>query len=217
MIALALLTCDRHDYTARTLSTFARFNDLRKFILLHGDDASTDPRILPLVHSYGFRSVVKNNDRQGWLWTRTKLLKKAAAKAPWILYLENDIETERPFPWALFRFIEHKHDISCLRLYGAWKDRDRLDRCLTHNKDTGSPAIWKPFRYAPEKSQIGQIHWSAQPSVTRSQYVVDHHVHGNPLGGYTVRVKKNVMFHIGVERTAPMLAPVQEAYAAVPV
>ena len=204
MIAVALLTCDRFDYTARTVESFIQHNDPSRFTLLHADDASTDTRVVGFVQAHGFKTVVRHKTRRGWLRTRTKLLAHAAKAAPWVLYLENDIETARPFPWRLFRFVARRHDISSLRLYGAYKDRDRLDACLTRSKVDGIEVNWRPFRDAPEKAQIGLIHWSAQPSVTRSQEALDHHVYGSPLSGWTVRPKKNVTYHIGVERTPPL-------------
>jgi GT2 family glycosyltransferase len=208
MIAVALLTCDRVEYTARTLETFARHNDLRKFILLHADDGSEDTRNMDLAQSYGFQTVIDHPVRRGWLVTRHRLLRRAAKRAPWILNLENDIETVREFPWALFRYAAKDPGISCLRLYGRWKDRARLDACLTHHKATGKPVNWRSFRGAPEASQIGWIHWSAQPSVTRADDLLSHHrIGGPPLGGWTVRPKKNVTFHIGVERTTPRMHP----------
>jgi hypothetical protein len=203
-VAVCLLTCDRFDYTEATVRSFLQWNDARKFLLLHADDASTDPRLVPLVQSYGFQTVVKHRVRRGWLHTRKWLLKYAAQRSSWILNLENDIETVRPFPWPLFRFVARRRDISSLRLYGAWKDRDRLDACLTRSKVSGLQVDWRPFRDAPEKSQIGLIHWSAQPSVTRASEVLDHHLYGSPLSGWTVRVKKNVCYHIGTERTPPL-------------
>lgn len=212
MIAVALLTCDRFDYTARTLDSFARHNDLSQFRLFHADDASEDPRVIPLVQSYGFRTVVRNRERSGWLQTRTKLIRKAIKhKARWILNLENDIESVRPFPWPLFRFIEPRGDICSLRLYGRYKDSHKRDACLTFHKQTREETHWRPLRRAPELAQIGRIHWSAQPSVTRASALWDLHRYGMDLSDYTVRVKKNVMVHIGVERTIPRPQPEQIA------
>lgn len=201
MIAIALLTCDRFAYTDRTLASLAQHNDLRQFLLLHADDASEDSRVGPLVRSYGFKTIVQNRTRAGWLQTRTKLIRLAARQSAWILNLENDIESVRPFPWSLFNFIRSRSDVSSLRLYGRYKDRHKTDACLKHHKRTGLPVPWKPLRHAPEKSQIGLIHWSAQPSVTRARTLVDLHKYGMDLPSHTVRVKKNVMVHIGVERT----------------
>lgn len=206
MIAIALLTCDRYDYTLRTLSSLVEHNDLSRFALFHADDASEDPRIVPLAQSYGFQTVVQNPERRGWLRTRTALLRQAARDSTWILNLENDIESVRPFPWALFRFVRKNRYISSLRLYGRFKDRDKRQACLTRHKRTGMEVDWRPLRNAPEMSQIGYIHWSAQPAVTRSSDIVALHRYGMEPSGYTVRVKKNAMVHIGVQRTASIEA-----------
>jgi GT2 family glycosyltransferase len=212
VIAVALLTCDRVEYTQRTLETFAAHNDLDRFVLLHADDGSEDTSNNDLAQSYGFTTVVDHPTRRGWLVTRTRLLRRAAKRAAWILNLENDIETVRPFPWTLFEYASKDYSISCLRLYGQWKDRDRKDACLTRHKATGERVDWRPYRGAPESSQIARIHWSAQPSVTRADDLLSHHrISGPPLGGYTVRPKKNVTFHIGLERTPPVAPPVLEA------
>lgn len=211
MIAVTLLTCERFDYTSRTLESFAHHNQLTHFVLLHADDASSDDRVVPLVQSYGFTTVVRNRERSGWLQTRTKLIRMAIRReARWILNLENDIESVRPFPWPLFHFIEKRGDICSLRLYGRYKDSRKRDACLTFHKQTREDARWKPLRRAPEMAQIGRIHWSAQPSVTRASALWDLHRYGMDLSDYTVRVKKNVMVHIGVERTIPRDVPSEQ-------
>lgn len=207
MIGVALLTCDRLDYTARTLSTFAHHNDLRDFRLFHADDASEDPRVRHLANFYGFRTVVQNDTRQGWRITRPLLIEAAAKECEWILLLENDIESARPFPWALMRYVADRPLVYCLRLYGRYKDRARLDPCLTTHKRRGHvPVEWRPFRGAPESSQVGEIHWSAQPCVTRRRELLELHRSGMEPEAWTVRVKKNVMHHIGIERTAPIIS-----------
>lgn len=201
-IAVCLQTCERYDLTARTLETFARHNDLAKFTLLHGDDASVDDRILPLVQSYGFETVVHTATRSGVLAVRAKLIARAKSRAAWLLLLENDIETLRTFPWALFEHIRKDRRVYCLRLYGRYKDRARTDKCLeTHKWHDHAPAGWKALKGAPEKAQIGLIHWSPQPCVTRSKALLAIHRAGPEPTGLTVRVKNNVTSHIGAERT----------------
>jgi hypothetical protein len=204
VIGVTLLTCDRFEYTQRTLDSLAAHNNLSKFALFHADDASEDDRIVPLVQSYGFQTIVRNKVRSGWLQTRTKLIKLAIRRnSRWILNLENDIESVRPFPWDLFKFVQKRTDICSLRLYGRYKDSRKRDACLTFHKQTREQANWRPLKWAPEQSQIGKIHWSAQPSVTRAAALWDLHRYQMDLSGYTVRVKKNVMVHIGTERTIP--------------
>jgi hypothetical protein len=205
VIALCLQTCDRYELTARTLETLAAHNDLSRFRLLHADDASTDhDQMRALVMSYGFRTVFQSHERLGMTMVRWGLVSAAVRRgADWILLLENDIETLRPFPWELFAHVEKHHpEVCCLRLYGRFKDAARRVPCLTtHKRRNHEPVRWRPFRGAPEASQIGQIHWSAQPCVTRAHMLLRHHQTSEEPDGWTVRVKKNVMAHIGVERT----------------
>jgi hypothetical protein len=204
VIAVCLQTCDRYELTTRTLETFAAHNDLSQFRLLHADDASQDSQaMLSLVKSYGFRTVVHSEERLGCTMMRWCLIASAIKRgAEWILLLENDIETLRPFPWALFEYVAKQDEIYCLRLYGRYKDADRKDPCLTtHKHRMHLPVQWRPFKGAPEASQIGDIHWSAQPAVTRAKPLLQHHKTGADPDGMTVRVKKNVMAHIGAERT----------------
>jgi hypothetical protein len=67
------------------------------------------------------------------------------------------------------------------------------------------------LKYAPEPTQVGFIHWSAQPSITRTMPLLDQHRHGMESGDLTARVLQNVTSHIGAKRTAPM--PVQQVAA----
>lgn len=202
MIALCLQTCDRYALTVRTLETFAAHNDLRRFALFHGDDASSDPRVGDLVASYGFTTVAKTLTRFGMLPVRKALIDGAAERgADWIFLLENDIETVRPFPWDLFAYVAKDRGVYCLRLYGRYKDAARTQPCLTVHKRDRVYVKWEPYHGAPESAQIGRIHWSAQPCVTRTPELRAHHRTGAESERFTVRVKKNVVSHIGTERT----------------
>lgn len=202
-IAVTLLTCNRPSYTAKTIATFNQFNrGDDRFILLHADDASDTDENMDLASSAGFTSVVRNKERRGWLPTRLDLFKAAEGHASWVLFLENDIETMRAFPWPVFDMTSKMRQIACLRLYGRFKDAEKLQPCLdTHKRFGHMPVDWRPFRDAPEPCSIGTIHWSAQPSVTRLNDLLALHKHGIEPRGATVRVKENVMSHFGVERT----------------
>jgi len=201
-IALCLQTCDRYELTAQTLTTFAAHNDLRTFALFHGDDASSDPRVADLVAGYGFATVAKTLTRFGMIPVRRALIEAAAATgASWILLLENDIETIRPFPWDLFRAVARDRSVYCLRLYGRYKDLERRQPCLTLDKQTRRHVAWMPYR-ASEPAQVARIHWSAQPAVTRTPELVAHHRRaGYESDRLTVRVRRNVVSHVGLERT----------------
>lgn len=203
MIAVCLLTCGRYEYTRRTLESFAAQNpDRSKFVLLHGDDASNDPALLDLVQQHGFLTVVQHRERLGNLALRRALIDAAAVYAPWTLILENDIESVRPFPWALFHYISKHKKIYCLRLFGAFKDAEKRQACkTTHQWRNAAPVEWKPLPNAPERSEITSIHWSAQPAVTRTSQLLALHRDNKRELGLTARVVENVMVHIGVQRT----------------
>ena len=78
-IAIALLTCDRFEYTKRTCETFLEHNDASDFRLYYGDDASADQRVPELVESLGFRPVVRHATRQGCSYASDELLCGAAS------------------------------------------------------------------------------------------------------------------------------------------
>lgn len=205
-IAVILLTCNRPAYTARTVESFTRYNrDRSRFVLLHGDDASETNENIALAASHGFRTVLRWPERRGTLALRTKMLVKAAAVAPWVLVLENDIESVRPFPWLLFDTIESNERIYSLRLYGRFKDAERLQPCKTsHQWKNDAPVTWSRLKHMPEPAEVADIHWSAQPAVTRSvDAVALHRRNARELERLTARVVTNVMVHIGTERTAP--------------
>lgn len=199
MIAVALLTCDRLAFTQATVRSFVAHNDLSRFLLLHGDDASTDPAVPATPRAYGFETVVRSTERQGWLPMRIRLFEEAERRgAEWVLFLENDVETVREFPWALFDFVRSKRQFYCLRLYGEFKARDRQEPSFTyHKQNRAAPVRWMRLKYAPEKSQACRIHWSAQPSVTQIGPLLDLHRHGMESGALTARVVDNVTYHIG--------------------
>lgn len=204
-IAVLLMTCGRPEYTARTVGSFLEHNNalLDRFLLLHADDASGDDGTREIAAGAGFETVVATPHRMGIRVMRTALIREAEARGVhWAMVLENDIVTLRPFPWELFRYATRFRQVYTLRLYGAFKDAEKTVPCLdTHKREGHAPVEWRPFAGAPEKSQIGRIHWSAQPSVTRVKELVDLHRTGYEPPRLTVRVKKNVVSHIGVEKT----------------
>lgn len=213
-VAVCLLTCERLDYTTRTLDSFARHNDLARFAaLLHADDASEDPVVPSLPPRYGFRTVARPATRQGWLPMRRVLFSEAAKTAEWVLFLENDIEWVRPFPWDLFDFVQRRRDFYCLRLQGEFKDAERRDPFMVHHKaNRTAPVRWIRLKHAPEKAQAARIHWSAQPAVTRVPELLEHHLFGTESAALTARVVVNVANHIGYQRTLRTTAPsAQEA------
>lgn len=227
MIAVCLLTCGRVDYTRQTLTSFAAHNDLSRFLLLHGDDASEGPEIGVLAAGHGFETVVQHQVRKGARATRTAVVTAAAHRgATWVLLLENDWEWVRPFPWDLFATVQAARDVYCLRLFGPYKERGERCPCLTTHQGRPDlpPITWTPF---VEGAEIADCHWGCPPAVTRMAEAIRLHgplqspvarrVHANLVArgdwssdlpemresgllvGRTVRVTENCVFHIGVE------------------
>lgn len=220
-IAVTLLTCGRVAYTRQTLESFsAQHPDARtEFLLLHADDASTEPEILELAQAHGFETVVRNPSRRGVRALRAAVVQVAAERgADWVLVLENDWEWVRPFPWALFHhLVGTRPDVYHLRLYGTHKDRERRLRCWTFDMSRGRQAVsWARLEGAPEPAEVGFIHWGAPPAVTRmaearrlcvlppgTGYDGSGDTHEMLASGRlnlkVARVIENVVFHIGHE------------------
>lgn len=215
-IAVVLQTCGRYAYTEQTVRTFSQYNDRTKFLLLHGDDASDQPRQMSqIVGDFGFQTIVQHHSRRGWLPLRRELIKHAARKADWIMVLENDIASLRPFPWDLFRFVAKIEWLYSLRLYGKFKGLAETFPCLTtHQWLSHSPVKWKALKGAPEPAEMARIHWSAQPCVTRAgELVALHEAYRRELKLKIARVTTNVMAHIGTDRTPGFVREVVEADA----
>ncbi len=204
-IAVCLMTCDRPEYTRRTLESFLAHNpDRSRFVLLHGDDASRESTNLQLARGAGFDTIVQSSVRVGNLAHRMALIAAAAKVAPWLLILENDIESVRPFPWDLFDFVARQKHVYTLRLFGKFKDAAGREACkVTHQWKGEQPIVWSDVPDAPERAQIADIHWSAQPSVTRAKSAIALHFKQKRELGLTMRVVANVMNHIGAQRTRP--------------
>lgn len=98
---VALLTCDRYEYTRQTVESLLAHNDVSGWSLYYADDASTDPRIRPYVESQGFVPLVLHKERKGCSPTTEKLVQAIAERhSPdeVLLYLQNDFESVRPLP-----------------------------------------------------------------------------------------------------------------------
>lgn len=215
-VALGLITCERFDYTRRTLETFAAYSDLASFVLLHGDDASSDDRVGPLARSFGFQTL-RNVDRSGVMATQRLVAHEAQAQGcDWTVILQNDWESVRPFPWTLFGVVANDPAVYCMRLYGVQKDRGERKAGQRHKGKGGADAGWRPYNgpeydWPIEPAEIGSIHWSSPPAATRTDLLVwlldgaerdrDCRIKSGSLDLMTVRPIENVVYHIGEERT----------------
>jgi SAM-dependent methyltransferase len=223
-IACGLITCDRFDYTTRTVSSLVEHGGPRSHWVgwYHGDDASQDPRVVPAVQAAGFETVLQHPHRRGARAIRRALIGAAQqAGAEWLLLLENDWTFVRPFPWTLLtHLVETQPAMYTLRLYGQHKGANGTYPCVRrHLGQPGRPPVtWTRIDGAPEPVEAAAIHWGAPPSVTRIAELLT--LHAEPsrgrddftdeaeirasgrLAGLTVRPIDNVVVHIGEQRTA---------------
>lgn len=225
-IAVCLQTCNRADYTRRTVESFiAQHPERSRFLLLHGDDASTESGIAEIVQAAGFETVVQPKTRQG-ARTMRRLLFDAAQKrgAQWVLLLENDWEWVRPLPFLLFdQLVETRPDVYSLRLYGAYKGRNQTYPCSRRNlgEPRRSAVPWWPLPGAMESCEVGRYHWGAPPAVTRigealsiMRWVANSREPGDAaevkasgrIDAYVARVTENVVYHIGEEKTRTVVS-----------
>lgn len=217
-IALTLLTCDRTAYTRRTLETLAAHNDLSRFELIHGDDASYEAEGRALANAAGFRTAVQNRKKRLGVARMTELLFEAAlgVGAGLILNLQNDWESVRPIPVdEILCILEERRDVYCVRLYGQWKST--TGRCGIHHggREPRRVVEWRPLQ-GHEGYEIGDIHWGHPPAVTRVTQALQlvrgaraesvSRARSGAIKDLTVRTSQNVFMHIGRERTQGFVA-----------
>lgn len=215
-IAICLLTCDRTEYTQRTLQTLAAQNELGRFILLHGDDASQDQAGPDLARAMGFETVVQSRKRRRGVAAMTADLIAAAQRvgAKFVLNLQNDWESKRPVPLSDAAAIFADPQVYCLRMYGAFKSAH--GRAGIHH---GGREPLKVVRWAPHVMagyEVGDIHWGHPPAITRIGHAVkltagarcerETRQRSGRITDLTVRVIDNVFSHIGRERTPDFAA-----------
>lgn len=213
MIHVCLLSCDRFDYTVKTAQSFLEHNP-SGFRLWHADDASTDPRLRPTVQAMGFHQLEYTDARAGV----TEMVRRIASRlqrigAEWMLLLENDWETVRPFPGEVFREIQARGDVWALRLYGRYKARNNRHPVREYHQGRGRASPnWRAF----DGYEVGDIHWGNPPSVARVASVVWVHEgvrtekqaieRSGFIQDHVARVAENVVYHIGTQRTEGFLA-----------
>lgn len=197
MIDVVLLSCDRLEYTKRTITSFLGHNGEEtlagEFRLWHCDDASTDTRVRKAASAAGFVPLIYTDQRVGV----TEMIRRAARKlehagSEWLLLLENDWETVRPLPLMAWRDAVESYDVWAMRLYGAFKERDeRCPAAPRHRGRSGADPQWRPAfatktieptsaddKYTGanhgktgEEYEVGHIHWGNPPSIARVDLV----------------------------------------------
>jgi hypothetical protein len=205
-VAVCLITCERYEYTRRTIESFVRLNDVSRLKLLHADDASEDERICRLANECGFETVSRPSKRQGNMATIRAAV--AAADTDWVVILENDWESVRPFPWHSLKEIVARPEIFCLRLCGAFRDHVGTPFSTIHVGRDKAPVKWEPFG---SEMEVGSVHWGNLPAATRAAELdwllagatreKEVSVRSGKLDLLTARVKENVFCDVGTLRT----------------
>jgi len=212
-IAVALLTCDRPGYTARTALSFRRHNPDGCWQLLHADDGSTADGMPGLVGALGFETVVAHKTRQGYGPTLRDLAAAARDRVGpdgLVLVLENDFYSLRPLPLDVVAAVFARPEIGVLRLWHNWKSkrhglRDRSARRIP----------WQPWQLAGERLELDtpakRVRWSTNPIVVRAELLASITAAAasereamrvaRKLDHLTARVVENVTTHIGTRST----------------
>lgn len=217
MIGVALLTCDRLEYTRRTIATFTEHNAAAlaagALKLWHCDDASTDPKVRKAAAVAGFAPLIYTEERVGV----TEMIRRTARKlehagVEWMLLLENDWESARPVPLEAFGEAVRHYDAWSMRLYGAFKERDNARPAGTrHRGRGGADPKWHVCGGSSEPFEVGHIHWGNPPAISRVDLVAWLHkkarrekdaiAKSGEIKNPVARVLENVVYHIGFERT----------------
>lgn len=204
MLAICLLTADRHERTAVTVTSLVKHNpNLREHLLLHADDASNFNFNFEIAAAAGFQTVIahRGNQRCGQvpllraMWTKAALL-----GATHILHLENDQESVAPLPT--------RRDAESIRLYGAKKERGTGPRAWTgtHIMGTKTPIMWYNDGHDWER---GEAHWGGQASITETPILLEGIKNAERLKDVsialrrmnTLRPRENITWHIDLEGT----------------
>lgn len=211
-IAVCLLTCNRPELTARTVTTFVEFNrDREDLVLLHCDGGSDTSKNVELAQAAGFRTLVapRPTARIGQLATLRYFLEFVhIARIPWVLWLENDWESVAPVPANPGRIGTGHH--ATVRLFGAMKFRGgHRARAGEHRIGTNDRIRWSPLDTAPGW-EWGYAHWGAGGTLIKTSVLVEQArgatrlkdvITANPSLA-SVRPVDNVMWSIGEETTA---------------
>ena len=218
-LAIILITSGREDCTEKTLDSFFRMNgtcDIAPFEvkLYHGDDMSKTERNRVLARTHGFDSILQTTSRHGAHGMRQRMLLGVVKRCDptHIMVLENDWESVQPMPWRAIQEAFAFDTTYAFRMYGEQKQLDgtRPAGPFHAGRDLADPK-WANVLYGSTECEIGSIHWGAPPCVVSTRELLYLHsgttrdkqsmVKSGKIDKMTVRVKRNVFYHIGYERT----------------
>ncbi len=144
-IVVGLLTCDRLEYTKKTVQSLLSQNRQDDLLLLHADDASLDQRgICKYVQSQGFKTILANESRIGCSPTTDAFMSaiqnEIGDNLP-VLYLQNDFECTRPIPFDEIFSLLSQEDIGFVQL-SYRRPRSRYNRNITWKTPDGTGWIF---------------------------------------------------------------------------
>lgn len=190
-IAVALLTCDRYDYTERVVSALAHHNELSGVPRFYADDHSRDNRIHEVVRDYGYEPVFLNTGRRMGCSPTTEALclavRDRVGEDAVVIYLQNDFECVRTLPWDLIEDALSRDEIASVKLW---------DRKVGPNR-TGPrtrllrKATWHADATYSEPVMVSRTGWGYNPQATRA--------------GILCRLTRNVRKELGFMKQAVRL------------
>lgn len=214
-LALLLVTSNRSDLTKRTLESFRQMNgESLPCTLFHADDVSATAENFELAKAFGCQTILRSTQRLGAHGTRAAALRRIAEMdcPTHVFILENDWRSARPVPWDQVQFFADHSKAYCFRLYGAQKQEDGTRPAGAHHagRDNADPG-WQDLTGVMSGCEIGDIHWGAPPHVARMGTLLKLHTDtrndrqvmkkSGRVKEKVIRVKDNVFWHIGDERT----------------
>lgn len=212
-LAVALLTCDRFDYTVQTVESLLKHNDVSDWNLFYADDASTDSRMRRYVEAHGFEPLVLHEERKGCSPTTEELIgevgKRVSAKTP-LLYLQNDFESVRPLPLGIAETLLGFNDASFVQL-AYRRPRHRRSKRIVWSWPGGQPWTYGDASHGDYVFTLPGVGCGYHPTIARLCYWADS-VSGirkerqfwranARLGKRIYRLTDPVMRHIGRKAT----------------
>lgn len=218
-LAIVLQTSNRPEYTELTVSSFRKHVPDRyilpfKTALLWAGDGEKDTQNELIANKHGFHTIFNGEgEAVGPFQSRKRILRMLEGINPHlILIIENDFEWVRELPWDDINTMVHEPFVGCFRLYGIYKEKNKVRPCGTHRQYPNGKRRrirWLPVPDVKEKLQIGKAHWSGPPSIMSYSLLNTIHKHAEDdeqamrisctIPFLTARVMDNCCYHIGEE------------------
>lgn len=170
-IVVLFHTCDRYEYTKRTVKSFFEHNSHDYYDPWYCDDGSEPPirqSIQKLMAAHGVRPIVQNPSRSGIGKTMHAAIHALDAKLNprLLLYIQNDCETMRPIPYDLVQRVFALKYVGIFRMFGQYKGENRKWRAgkIHYGSPLREKVKWRPVGFS--NLEVGRIHWCHMPTIT---------------------------------------------------